>query len=343
MKQINIYPSYYKKFKCVAADCSDSCCAQWQIVVDDYTLQLYSEVQGELGEKLRSVQEIDEDGDCVFRLCKGKCPFWEKSGLCEIHRCLGEDYLCDTCREYPRAVQDYGDFAEHDLSLSCPEAAKIILSEDCLCEDTDEVVFDIPDEKITYNPCAMNMLKNAREIICGLIRNKRITVTEALAQSYFYSVKVQKALKNNEYGKVPLSLCRSYTPKDIQYTELIDSFLKMEILTDEWRKMLLEARKLGNTSLYSTEYADALQAMDSFDTAYRNMLIHYMYRYWLRAAFDRDVMGKTDKMITAYAVLRRMQTAYYVKNKELPFSASVRMVQLYSKEIEHNGDEFYFF
>ena len=30
----NIYPSYYKKFRCVADKCPDTCCAGWEVVVD---------------------------------------------------------------------------------------------------------------------------------------------------------------------------------------------------------------------------------------------------------------------------------------------------------------------
>lgn len=28
-------PDYYKEFSCIAADCEDTCCAGWQIVIDE--------------------------------------------------------------------------------------------------------------------------------------------------------------------------------------------------------------------------------------------------------------------------------------------------------------------
>ena len=28
-------PDYYKEFSCIVADCEDTCCAGWQIVIDE--------------------------------------------------------------------------------------------------------------------------------------------------------------------------------------------------------------------------------------------------------------------------------------------------------------------
>lgn len=37
--------------------------------------------------------------------------------------------LCDTCRRYPRHIEEFEGMREISLSLSCPEAARIILSQ----------------------------------------------------------------------------------------------------------------------------------------------------------------------------------------------------------------------
>ena len=34
-KMLNTVPDYYKKFSCIADKCPDTCCAGWEIVVDD--------------------------------------------------------------------------------------------------------------------------------------------------------------------------------------------------------------------------------------------------------------------------------------------------------------------
>ena len=35
--------------------------------------------------------------------------------------------LCDTCRKYPRHIEEFEGLREYSLSLSCPEAARILL------------------------------------------------------------------------------------------------------------------------------------------------------------------------------------------------------------------------
>ncbi|MBQ8724388.1 MAG: flagellin lysine-N-methylase [Oscillospiraceae bacterium] len=342
MKQVNFYPKYYRKFQCIASDCEDSCCAQWQIVVDDDSAIKYDSVSGEMGEKLRRVQETDEDGDRVFRLENERCPFWEKSGLCEIHRKLGEEYLCHTCREYPRAVQDYADFAEHDLSLSCPEAARIILSDESLDTKKEETVCHIPDEEICYDPDFMDFLKKARRHIYSIIKNPELSTASILTKCYIYACQLQKLIDRDEFVCPEPEIKHWDAVQDICYTDLIDSLLRMEILTAEWREMLLDAKALGNVSIYSPECADMRTAMSAFSNGYRKLFLHYIDKYWLRTAFDYDAAEKILLIITAYTIIRRLQMAYYQNNKDLPFSASLRIVQLCSKETEHNtSDEMY--
>ena len=46
---LEVYPDYYQEFTCLGGACPDTCCAQWEVVVDDDTAALYVSVPGELG------------------------------------------------------------------------------------------------------------------------------------------------------------------------------------------------------------------------------------------------------------------------------------------------------
>ena len=67
------YPDYYKKFRCIADKCPDTCCSDWQIVIDDESLEKYRNYAGEYRQTLhRNIQW--EEG--VFgHNRKGKCAF----------------------------------------------------------------------------------------------------------------------------------------------------------------------------------------------------------------------------------------------------------------------------
>ena len=70
-----VTPDYYKNFKCIAGECTDTCCAGWDVDVDKESYKQYRRVIGSFGNKLRSVMVPSEDGGCTFTLKEGRCPF----------------------------------------------------------------------------------------------------------------------------------------------------------------------------------------------------------------------------------------------------------------------------
>jgi lysine-N-methylase len=57
----------------------------------------------------------------------GKCPLLSADGLCRIQAEHGEEFLPSTCANYPRIAYCIGGVTEKALSLSCPEAARLVL------------------------------------------------------------------------------------------------------------------------------------------------------------------------------------------------------------------------
>ena len=125
---LQIYPPFYKHFRCMASACPDSCCVGWE-VVDDDAAAFYRRLPGPLGSALREAMTIDADGDRVFTMADGHCPFWTHEHLCRLELELGPEAPCATCRKFPRLTQDYGVFTEYGLTLACPEAARQILTQ----------------------------------------------------------------------------------------------------------------------------------------------------------------------------------------------------------------------
>ena len=119
-------PKYYQKFKCTADKCEHSCCIGWEIDIDEKTLKKYEELKDGYSNALK--KSISKDETAHFKLKTGeRCPHLNECGLCEIIINLGEDYLCDICREHPR-FYNFSAIAEVGIGMSCREAAEIILS-----------------------------------------------------------------------------------------------------------------------------------------------------------------------------------------------------------------------
>jgi len=122
-------PKYYRNFTCIADKCRHSCCIGWEIDIDSETRKKYDNLKCKYSEKI--LESIDESDEPHFRLGEGeRCPHLNGSGLCEIIINVGEEYLCDICREHPRFYNDTACGREVGLGMACEEACRIILSSD---------------------------------------------------------------------------------------------------------------------------------------------------------------------------------------------------------------------
>ena len=69
MKQI--YPDFYPEFRCLAGDCPDTCCKDWQIILDEDALARYRAMPGPLGEQVRAALMAAQCGDILEKLPQG--------------------------------------------------------------------------------------------------------------------------------------------------------------------------------------------------------------------------------------------------------------------------------
>lgn len=129
-----LQPEYMKKFQCLGTNCEDTCCAGWRIGIDKDTYKKYRECPNkELRKRLKAcVSRVRTDPSDVnyakIRLNEdGVCPLLDEDILCSLQRQLGEEYLSLVCATYPRVTNLISGVAETALSVSCPEAARIVL------------------------------------------------------------------------------------------------------------------------------------------------------------------------------------------------------------------------
>ena len=177
-----IYPPHYAAFHCIAGACPDSCCKEWEIVVDAESVEKYQMVSGELGNRLRQAMITDADGDVIFQEREKRCPFWNAQQLCDIHGGLGEAALCETCRQFPRVTQDYGDFIEYDISPACPEAARLLMEltpEQWLLSENDcpEVTGSFPE----YDGKIMQQRKDQRRILFACLQDTSVPALKQIS------------------------------------------------------------------------------------------------------------------------------------------------------------------
>jgi lysine-N-methylase len=128
-------PKCFDRFHCIGADCEDTCCVGWGIIVDQETYRKYQTIPDHriAAKPLGSLVEINparsSTGDYArLRLEGARCPALHE-GLCVIQQTLGESYIPDLCSKYPQVLNLIGGAVERSLHLSCPEAARLVLED----------------------------------------------------------------------------------------------------------------------------------------------------------------------------------------------------------------------
>ena len=300
-------PQYYQQFHCIASACPDSCCKDWEVDVDDSAAAFYRNLDGNLGDRLRQVLK-DTGGGTVMAIENGRCPMLRQDGLCRIQAELGHDALCQTCREFPRLRHDYGNFMELGLELSCPEAARLILSlpHTFVVSEVDEG--DEPE----YDVEIMEILLKSRETVLDFLDSTSLSPNLALAVLLFYSHEVQNWIDGGEVAVMDvdncLQLAKEYATEG-NWESLLGFFRNLEILTPHWLARL-------SAPPHPVQWHNGFGAL----------IRYFIERYWLQAVSDYDLICRVKFLIAACLIICRLGGDF------------AETAQIFSKEIENDLD-----
>lgn len=298
-----VKPEFFDSFKCVADRCPDTCCAGWDVEIDDKSAEKYKNEKGCLKEYFEKHLTTDEDG-YIFSLTDGRCPLLDEMKLCRIQLEKGEAALCDTCRLFPRYFDDYGEIRETGLGLGCPEVARILLlPETNVCLDR---TVKSPDR-------IYNILSEKREVFFAILDNMRFDLKTKLSSVLFSAAEFQ-----SEIDRIDMLGSDSSVP----FSDCISVLKKMEYISDERRQKLVSLSDEKAIYRNSEKYAEDLVRLFKY----------YLMRYMMTACFDLDLLTKVKYGIFACIVTKRL----YDSVPELSFDDRVRILCGYSKEVEYS-------
>lgn len=218
-----LLPRYVSLFRCIGADCADTCCSGWDISLDQKTFEAYRNpgklhlpaLTRRLENKIRvhlPSPSREKYADMINDPCTDHCPALEE-GLCAIQRDFGEDKLANTCFDYPRYTRQFSGNIEQTLTLSCPEAARLAL----LQADA----FDFAEAEIAVRPESISVINekwgishdemNEIRIFCfQLMRTEGLEIWEKLVVLGAFCRELDRVVKDE-------------TPPGI--SQLLDNFL----------------------------------------------------------------------------------------------------------------------
>jgi lysine-N-methylase len=125
------------------------------------------------------------------------------------------------------------------------------------------------------------------------------------------------------------------------YKGIFFTYLKQVIIKREWPEMidrLYENMYYGDFAgilkEFTKEYADKEYELE-------NIITYFVYRYFLKAVFDRDVLTKVKMgIISTLVIYQCLASEWYRKGKTLDYDDRVNVAHLYSREVEHSEENF---
>lgn len=357
-------PKYYKEFQCIGSACHDTCCAGWEIEIDEEALARYHAVTGEIGKKLSAViTETPEEN--YFQLQEEKrCPFLTKRNLCELILELGEESLCNICREHPRHYEWFGDYTEIGLGVCCEEAGRLLFQnmeplEFMLEETTEESdANDIDEEADAY----IEQMLEARETAYSILQNRTLKIPERLILLLEYGEELQQALDIEDEEAVMRNV-RSYRNQEAalsawkQYQRIQNSlsgstsqeqeirqgvqavrkrvalYADMEALNADWKECMTEIevnceRRLELVRGYQLAYPAS-------EYEYEHFAVYLCYRYFMEALFDGDIQGKLRFLVSAVLMVHDMDLQRFEAQGVYRLQDRIEIVKWFSKEMEY--------
>lgn len=353
-------PDYYKEFKCIADKCEDTCCAGWEIVIDDETYEKYEKVEGNFGLRLKN-EIIEDEGEHIFVLKGNDCAFLNKNKMCDIYSELGEDALCYTCQQYPRYTEEYGSIREVGLSLSCPEAARIILNDskrvEFVLSEDDGMVTDYND--INYD--MFMQIISSRKIVFDILQDRSMPLENRIAVILKFAQDIQQKIddncieeiseirneyENNEFIKKYIDEIKEFRDNgEKKYNNIIKYFKEyqqLDHINEKWPKVLEESINYFNKKESYKEYLKEHQEFNNYHSAnefeYEQLIVYFIFRYFMKAIFDYDVSAKIKLAIISMLMIKELSIVRWIEKGNFIEEDLVDIAHMYSKDVEHSDE-----
>lgn len=349
-------PDYYSEFHCIADKCKHTCCVNWEIDVDDKTYTYYQTIEGDLGDKLR--KSVKKDKDTHFQMFHGKCPFLTKQHLCGVYQQLGEQAMCDVCKEYPRYEEKYQDVEERILVLSCEEAGRILFTKKepvqlieriTKSEQEDELLSHQTGKKQILYP----ELSKARDYCIQILQERSQSLRHRIAEMLVFSQKVQEYLNENQQENLTEVIENWKAHKHIEipshtfdevhalFQKRVEVFAGMEVVEEDWQEELNNVTRAFEADSRLEAYHGISERFDTYlmerEYEYEHLMVYYIYRYAIEAIYDGEFFVKAKFSVLCYLMIRDMdRMRFLIQGQNFSVDDRIETSRIFSRQVEHS-------
>ena len=354
-------PHYYNKFRCVAGACQDTCCAGWAIMIDDLTKRRYQMRKDAFGRRLH--HSIDWKNNSFKQLGR-RCAFLNKDNLCDIYREAGPGMLCKTCRDYPRHREEYEGVREISLSLSCEEAARLILG----CEEPVRFLTKKDGREESYPDFdffLFTKLMDARNLVFSILQNRdldcRLRIALVLGFSHDMQRRIWEEKPDQLDGLMKLyqgPAAEAFVEKKMagprihgrmryeRMKEWFSIFGKLEVLNEDWPQYMGSLKRIlfdagaesyeENRSAFDRYLMEEKARKSQWEQWSEQLMVYFIFTYFCGAVYDGHPYAKTKLAAVSTLLIQEMAQAVFKRNEGcLDFKEFVHLSYRFSREVEH--------
>lgn len=377
-------PEYVKQFRCIGSSCQDNCCIGWDVDIDKKTYYKYQKFKEEDLMRLfkSSVHQnreaySDEVDFAKVKLKKDKrCPFLNDENLCIIQAKVGENYLSNVCATYPRFTNLVDDVYEQSATVSCPEAARLILKNKLGLSFASEtadlglqtiIMYEV-DTRISGQNSMINHLLALRQFSISVLQNRDYTLADRLLiLGYFYS-DLQKLTDRKRALDIP-GLIKAHNEKirDEKFREEIKGLPvrisdQMKIVSEiasqlhvydeidskrfiafneDCKNGISGAKQHGVRSEHVKNYSDSYRMnyepfMAKHGYVLENYLVNYVFSSLFPAGESQKPFEAYSLLVARYALIKYYLVGIAASKRGLNEKLAIEFIQVFSKAVEHH-------
>ncbi|QGY33042.1 flagellin lysine-N-methylase [Pantoea cypripedii] len=292
-----VEPAFFSQFHCVGSACPDHCCKGWDIELDQPTVHRYMksdeiEIRNIAVDNIITTEESHSSWGKIKLKSNGDCTFLDEDRLCKVHKSLGEKALSTTCAIFPRLYASYKYEIRSNLTLSCPEAAKKLLTTPDAMLYSERIklspeALDAPDinqeDRLLNLMCTNIMVSCGMDIEGGFYGIIMLFLYRAeLAESHdphekllSYFEEIQAAIYNGQIRKGIDELKPDYQLQSILLQRL-QTYLSTKQDGRGWSTLRYYSQKLIDFQSKNLEADDALASMRRLNQIWQEKAVPWL-------------------------------------------------------------------
>ena len=356
-----IFPDYYREFSCLADRCEETCCALWRITVDEQSLKRYRALKGPVRRRL--LISVDRKNRCFRQDEQNRCLNLTEDNLCRIQQELGPRGLCRSCRLFPRHVEEFRGVRELSLSMSCPEAARIILS------GKQPVLYrtfekdgreERPEEYKDFDETLFASLRRARAVMLSVLQNRELSLPVRAVIVTGAACSLQIRYREDRLAEFPPVQERMSSPeaekkalrklaqnREAYYhwiRNLFEQLPAFECFIDSWPGWLEEVKErlymdgpAGYEKMRRSFSAWMHKDKTDWDIVFEQLMVYFLMEYFCGSVYDGRILTAASLAAAHTWILADMLMAVWNRNEgEASFEEFVDLCVRYSRQMEHS-------